>query len=472
MAASLWAKLNPPNPMNKLSESQLAEARAAMLRFLTLKADATPSTSESEGMWQYLQVSEQMFIQLMNGQDPPDSDQGNIEYGPVLYLANNHLPTDVIAFLKKWFGMPTSAITPQDWQKWEPVIENGPGVVASDGSLIITTSYAVADPGWALALVCFLIHIDDKSNFATTPNTINISDQDSLSIAIFGDWGTGPWQDGSYSAPATLVGTAVKNLGADISIHLGDVYYAGLASEESDNLLPAFPGGSMYNFTLNSNHEMYDGAWGYFDTALVNSLFGQQKNTSYFAITFGNWVIIGLDSAYYTSAENMYMDGVVNDSDQLSFISSLGITSDQKVLVLTHHPGISGDGSAVTSLFGQIYTALGNRYPDYWYYGHIHNAMVYNDQNAVTKNYKTPSSAAPQLRCAGHASIPFGNAYSYANNQNMLYYANTPMPNPDSRQTNRVLNGYAVLTLTPNGIQEDFYEVAPDGTVTTAWSSC
>jgi hypothetical protein len=140
--------------------------------------------------------------------------------------------------------------------------------------------------------------------------------------------------------------------------------------------------------------------------------------------------------------------------------------------VLTHHPGISGNGSAVTSLFGQIYTALGNRYPDYWYYGHIHNAMVYNDQNAVTKNYKTPSGAAPQLRCAGHASIPFGNAYSYANNQNMLYYANTPMPNPDSRQTNRVLNGYAVLTLTPNGIQEDFYEVAPDGTVATAWSSC
>ncbi len=77
--------------MNKLSESQLAEARAAMLRFRTLKADATPSTSESEGMWQYLQVSEQMFIQLMNGQQPPDSDQGNIEYGPVLYLANNHL---------------------------------------------------------------------------------------------------------------------------------------------------------------------------------------------------------------------------------------------------------------------------------------------------------------------------------------------------------------------------------------------
>jgi hypothetical protein len=460
--------------MNQLSESQLAEARAEMLRFRTLKAGATPSTSESEGMWQYLQVSEQMFIQLMNGQRPPDSDQGNIEYGPVLYLANNELPAEIVAGLK-WVGMPPSAITPQDWQKWKPIIENGPGVVAGDGSLISTTYYAAADVGWALALVFFLSHIHDQSNFVTTPNTIKISDQDSLSLAIFGDWGTGPWQDGSYSAPATLVGTAVKNLGPDISIHLGDVYYAGLGTgllpEESNNLLAAFPSGSMSNFTLNSNHEMYDGAYGYFGTALGNSLFGHQKNTSYFAITFGNWVILGLDSAFYSSAEYMYMDGVLNDSDQLSFISSLGITNDQKVLILTHHPGISGDGSAVTSLFGQIYTALGNRYPDYWYYGHIHNAMVYDDQNAVTKNYKTPSGAASQLRCAGHASIPFGNAYSYANNQNMLYYAKTLMPNPDPRQTNRVLNGYAVLTLTPTGIQEDFYEVSPDGTVTKAWSS-
>jgi hypothetical protein len=456
--------------MNKLSESQLAEARAAMLRFRTLKGDATPSTSASEGMWQYLQVSEQMFIQLMNGQQPPDSDQGNIEYGPVLYLANNDLPTDVIAFLR-WFGMPASKITPQDWQRWEPVIENGPGVVAGDGSLISTTYYAVADLGWALALVFFLYYIDNKSAFVTSPNRINLHPQDSLSIAIFGDWGTGPWQDGSYRAPATLVGTAVKNLGADISIHLGDVYYAGTALEESDNLLPAFPGGSMANFTLNSNHEMYDGAYGYFPRALANSLFGSQRNTSYFALTFRNWVIIGLDSAYYSSAETMYMDGVVNDSDQLRFIKGLSITNDQKILVLTHHPGITGDGSAVTSLFGQIYTALGNRYPDYWYYGHIHNAMVYNDQNAVTKNYRTPSGAAPQLRCVGHASIPFGNAYSFANNQNILYYPKTPMPNADSRQTNRVLNGYAVLTLTPNGIQEAFYEVAPDGTVTTAWSS-
>jgi len=446
--------------MKPLSESQLAEARAVMLRFRAIKADAAPATAQSEGMWQYLQVSEQMFIALMNGLQPPDSDQGNIEYGPVLYIANNHLPSDIIAFLQ-WCGMPSSAITPKDWQRWEPVIENGPGVVASDGSLIISTFYAVADPGWALALVFFLYYIDSKFSFGTNPNTINISDQGSLSLAIFGDWGTGPWQDGSYSAPATLVGTAVKNVGADISIHLGDVYYAGTASEEAYNLLSAFPNGSLYNFTLNSNHEMYDGANGYFGKALANSLFGPQRNTSYFAITFGNWVIIGLDSAFYSTAETMYMDGVVNDSDQLAFIKGLNITNDQKVLILTHHPGITGDGSAVTSLFGQVYAALGNRYPDYWYYGHIHNAMVYNDQTAVTQKYKTPSGAAPQLRCVGHASIPFGKAYGYANNPNILYFAQTPMPNADSRQTNRVLNGYAVLTLTPTGIQEDFYEVAP-----------
>jgi hypothetical protein len=457
--------------MNQLSETQLAEARAAILRYRTLKGDAAPRPAATEGMWQYLQVSEQMFIQLMNGGKPPDSDLGNIEYGPVLYLANHHLKQWAINFLREC-GMPPSAITPQDWQRWEPIVETGPGVVASDGSLVSTTYYAVADLAWALAMVFFLTHIDYQATFATTPNTINISNQESLSIAIFGDWGTGPWQDGSYSAPATLVGTAITNVGADISIHLGDVYYAGQGWEETDNLLPAFPRGSKGNFTLNSNHEMYDGGFSYFGTALANPLFALQQNTSYFAITFGNWVIIGLDSAFYSSYENMYMDGVVTDPAQLSFIKGLRIKNDQKVLVLTHHPGITGDGSAVTPLFQQIYTALGNRYPDYWYYGHIHNGMVYNEQNAVTKNYKTPSGAVPRLRCSGHASIPFGNAYSFANNRNIRYYPKTPMPNPDSKQGNRVLNGYAVLVLTPNGVGgESFYEVAPNGTVRPAWSA-
>ena len=45
---------------------------------------------------------------------------------------------------------------------------------------------------------------------------------------------------------------------------------------------------------------MYSAARGYFHNALGSPLFAAQKNTSYFALEFQDWVILGLDSAYYS----------------------------------------------------------------------------------------------------------------------------------------------------------------------------
>jgi hypothetical protein len=444
---------------------------AQIAHFKTSRNNVPPSSHG--GIWAYLQVSEQHLIQLMQGQDPPDNEPGNIELGPVLYLANNDAPHWITDFLR-WAGMPPSKITPAEWASWQGILENGPGVVSSDGTLISTVPYAQLDLNWVVvAFTSFIIHLDWRAPFATTPATIAVPAQNTLSVALFGDWGTGNWQDGAYDAPAVLVGQAIQNMNPrpDISIHLGDVYYAGLEFEETDYLLQNFPAGSMHNFTLNSNHEMYDGAFGYFQTALASQLFSAQQKTSYFALTFEDWILIGLDTAYYDSESTMYMEGALKDANQLTFIKNLGITAEQKIIVCTHHNGIVYDGTAINDpLFSQLYDALGSRYPDYWYYGHIHNGIVYNDQNAITRNYTTQFGKHPQLRCTGHASIPFGNGYGLQRNeQNTLYYAKTPMPKPDDRQTNRVLNGFTVLTLSAGAIQEDFYEVSIDG-VTKVWS--
>ncbi|MFX0202072.1 MAG: hypothetical protein ACFFCW_38670, partial [Candidatus Hodarchaeota archaeon] len=46
------------------------------------------------------------------------------------------------------------------------------------------------------------------------------------------------------------------------------------------------------------------------------------------------------------------------------------------------------------------------------------------------------------------------------------YYANTPMPDPDTQQKLRVLNGFAMITLKEHSITEQFFET---GKKTPAW---
>nr|WP_299485383.1 metallophosphoesterase [uncultured Allomuricauda sp.] len=440
--------------------------------------------------WVFLKESEIRFIDFMK--DRPLPSDGNLEYGPALYLLHQ-FPKGVVDILK-WMGMPNTDIHKTDWDIWMKNVTNGPGVVAPDGTLYLETLYAQLDYHWTESLVYYLYYRWDRkadATFGTTPVTTKITGQDQLTIAIMGDWGTGIYNDQGFPSPSSLVGNAIKNLPpeekADITLHLGDVYYAGLGKEEMNKLLKHFPRSKMANFTLNSNHEMYDGANGYFDVALANPLFlKDQNNTSYFAITFGNWVVIGLDTAFYDSSK-MYMDGALYDTNQINFIKSLNIGATQKIILMTHHTGMTADGKDLTPptydgtnikkpLFTQVVNALG-RAPDYWYYGHIHNGIVYNDQSVAGK-YKCPSGESPKLRCVGHGAIPFGKGTSLhtggKTNPEIDYFSQTPMPNstpPTKLLEFRVLNGFATITLGPNGIKEQFYEVSAITGTSKVWNN-
>jgi hypothetical protein len=453
---------------------------------LAKKIETTYSGAETgtlKGLWIYLQESETKLLLLMDHLKPSDSLAGNIEYGPLLYLLNNDFPTS-LSFLKTLLvklGMPASAISTATWNSWQAVVNGGPGVVGGDGTLISTVRFAQLDTGWTLAALSYLYYYylgGTKAPFGTTPANITVSNKSSLIIAVLGDWGSGSWKDGTYNSPSLLVAKAISGLKPDITLRLGDVYYSGLSSEESANLLSGFPAGSLYNFTLNSNHEMYDGANGYFGTALTDPLFSAQKNTSYFVINYLDWVLIALDSAYYDTSFFVMHGGL--DAVQQSFVQQLQIPATKKVIVFTHHTAITTDGSAINNagnpnnLFGAVYTALNKRYPDFWYYGHTHNGIVYNDKS-VTKKYQTVFNKHPEVRCIGHGSIPFGNGYDLHDARNnpitaVNYYAHTPIPGADTQQTNRVLNGFALLTLSAGRITETAYEVSPDGSVDSAWT--
>jgi len=241
--------------------------------------------------WDFLVASETKLIALMNDHELPPTDPGDAEYGLILYWLNE--TSGPLKPLLELLGMPKSQITPAMFQSWEAQLVTGPGVVMLDGTLISTVKYASADIIWGEAFLFYLrsryakflppglrIPIHD---FVNNPQQITLSGP--VTIAIMGDWGTGVWPDGNQNTlcPAELVSDAIKSLSPDIIIHLGDVYYYGSPGQETANLLDLWPGASQGSFTLNSNHEMYDGAEGYFETGLApGTPFGAQNCCSFF----------------------------------------------------------------------------------------------------------------------------------------------------------------------------------------------
>ena len=131
--------------------------------------------------------------------------------------------------------------------------------VDGGGEIWGTGKYQQLDPGWLEAFAEWLEHfILGKSSFSTTPATIPIPDD--VQIGLAGDWGTGDWRSTANPAPSTDVRTHLAFLQPQLTIHLGDVYYAGTGNEEEHLLLNLWPRGSLGSLALNSNHEMYSGA--------------------------------------------------------------------------------------------------------------------------------------------------------------------------------------------------------------------
>jgi hypothetical protein len=312
--------------------------------------------------------------------------------------------------------LPETQITPAMIEQWDVTVR-GAGAVDYDGSLIATSKFGLLDAGWVTALIFYLAlkldvrEVSSWATFGTTPAVITVP-PGTVKIAIVGDWGTGSWADGNVPYPAQAVINQVQLQTPDYTIHLGDVYYAGTSGfldsdEEVANFVNNWVAGSKGSFMLNSNHEMYSGAQGFFSKGLKAEPFALQQNTSYFAIQSDKWIIIALDTAYYDKSD-LFMNGALVDDNQINFIKSLN-TANKTVIVLTHHnpTNIEGTGTAQLPLWNQVISALGKP-PEFWYWGHVHNAMVYSDQSFPAQN-------GVKARCAGHGAIPFGVAYGLQN---------------------------------------------------------
>lgn len=309
-------------------------------------------------------------------------------------------------------------------------------IVLPDGNLLGTGKYEMLDKGYLQAYEQFFKNFDKKAPFNASPQHINIDD--AASFCVFGDWGTGKWRE---NAPSAKVAEQIQRQDADYNIHLGDVYYAATAEQEQSNLVDIWPVARKGDFTLNSNHEMYNGAHSYYKA--LGDRFPLQRGCSYFVLENANWLVIGLDTAYHAHALEIFMVGRLNHG-QRNWLASL--PKNKKVIVLSHHEGYELKGDKKGGAWDDVLGGLG-RAPDAWYWGHLHNAVAYKPRGGY------------HGRCAGHAALPYGDARELKDCPEVAWYESGSAGDPEI--PHRVLNGYIYLELEGGTLRETF--VGEDG---------
>jgi len=202
---------------------------------------------------------------------------------------------------------------------------------------------------------------------------------DTFSMAIVGDWGTA-----LYGAPK--IAGNIKSTGRfDVLMHLGDIYYSGTADEIKTRFIAPWPfDAGKVSRTLNANHEMYSGGFGYFDIALPRF----DQKASYFAMQNAHWLIVGLDTAY-----------IDHDMDprQVDWLTStIAAAGSRKVVLFSHQQLFSRLDNQGDKLEAKLRGLLERKRITAWYWGHEHQCVLYD-------RHPTWNLVA---RCLGNGGIP------------------------------------------------------------------
>lgn len=295
----------------------------------------------------------------------------------------------------------------------------------------------------------------------------NVPDQ--LRIAIAGDWGTGTeeadlvakqmlhWPDGEH---------------ADLTVHLGDVYYVGDDREIRENCLGAsnernegvkWPSGKLGSFGLNGNHEMYANGTAYFRTFLptlgMKDASGKAagQGPSFFCLENEAWRIIGLDTAYYSVGLPILSLWMEDDSRLPEpLVQWLRETvrprsKPKATILLSHHQYFSafqGNCPAPAQQLEEFFDS-----PVLWFWGHEHRFAA----------YKCFGLGALQAhgRCIGHGGMPVDMAPPPAANplqKQLLYYDGRT--NPLYGTDGLGYNGFVQLSLNGKDLQADYWSLA------------
>lgn len=328
--------------------------------------------------------------------------------------------------------------------------------------------YEALDYQWAESVLNYY-HTGNRRFVFPTHQTLGVNPVQGLKgnpirIALAGDLGT----DNRLTPPAAICRLIAAH-NPDYTIHLGDVYYSGLPAEEGRNFLNLWPQGASGTYTLNSNHEMYCGGFGYFGTLLASPHFAAQQGLSYFALTNDHWLIVGLDTAYFAYYQSLlYEEGSLsepdpakqpNGMDQLNWLRDvLREHGNKRVILLTHHDGFDvNPGTAKVSrkpLFQQVITEMKAVRDWWWYFGHVHAGIAY-----CRLFFGNNSSLS--ARCVGHGAVPYEpfppHLERLGDGEIRVMWAETDFAR-NGGDPRRAPNGFMLLTLNGAEIKEEFYD--------------
>jgi hypothetical protein len=231
--------------------------------------------------------------------------------------------------------------------------------------------------GWLASLMDWVDRRDAHPFVSVSAPADTVPDR--LQVAVVGDWGTG-----LYGAPP-IADDMVKRGPFDLLLHLGDVYYSGTPEEVKERLVQPWPfRAGATSRTLNANHEMYSGGYGYFDTALPRF----EQAASYFAFQNRDWLLVGLDTAYVDH------DMAAGQVDWLNTV--IQAAGRRKVVLFSHQQLFSRLDAQGEKLEPKLRALLEARRITAWYWGHEHQCVLYDRHQHWGLT----------ARCLGNGGIP------------------------------------------------------------------
>ena len=273
-------------------------------------------------------------------------------------------------------------------------------------------------------------------------------------LVVVGDWGTGlPRARNVAALMQERVREAVAGGRQVHVVHLGDVYYSGLETEDQRRFLDLWPvtqaqaEAGVTSWSLNGNHDMYSGGFGYFGTLLGDPRFSRQRSsdgkpTSFFRLRSPSWDFVGIDTSWDTDVTSAGQVGVLQDP-QGRYVADVAAQSSRKLVLFSHHQLVSvydraDVGSTLPAKLAPVLT--GNRVTAWWW-GHEHRAITYEAAAGV----RYP-------RCLGNGGVPvLPDPAPPAGSKPAITWHSTRSVREDGQDRTRF--GFAVLDLHPDRIE-------------------